>query len=91
MPRPLLVPKVQADKVGVTLQRMDFSDPQGGKGACHRKAAAIKFHMQLYVNEGHDTETAAQMKDAIESHGGVPGVVVTLAAVPGQKSKEAVT
>lgn len=47
--------------------------------------------MQLHVNEGYDNETATQMKDAIESHDGVPGVVVTLVEVPGQKSKEAVT
>jgi hypothetical protein len=26
--------------------RMDFSDPQGGKGPCDRKAAFIKNHMR---------------------------------------------
>ncbi|KAL9987537.1 hypothetical protein ACROYT_G001862 [Oculina patagonica] len=67
--------KVVADKAGVTLKRMDFSDPQGGKGACDRKAATIKSHMQIYLNEGNDIENAAQMKAAIESFGGVPGVV----------------
>lgn len=83
--------KVQADQAGLILRRMDFSDPQGGKGACDRKAATIKSHMQLYLNEGHDIETAAQMKVAIESSGGVPGVVVTLASTPEQQPKKTVT
>ena len=26
--------------------RMDFSDPQGGKGPCDRKAAVLKNHMR---------------------------------------------
>ena len=29
-------------ELGVTIKRLDFSDPQGGKGACDRKAASIK-------------------------------------------------
>ena len=71
--------KVQAEKAGVTLKRSDFSETQGGKGACDRKAASIKFHMRIFLHEGHDIETASRMKTAIESSGGLPGVVVTLA------------
>ena len=71
--------KVQVEKAGVTLKRLDFSDPQEGKGARDRKAASIKAHMRIFLNEGHDIETASQMKTAIESSGGIPGVVVTLA------------
>ena len=52
--------------------RLDFSDPQGGKGSCDRKAATIKNHMRIYLN------SADQMKNAIESFGGVPGVRATL-------------
>ena len=32
--------------------RIDFSDPQGGKGACDRKAATIKNSIRMYVNSG---------------------------------------
>ena len=32
---------------GVSVKRMDFSDPQGGKGPCDRKAASIKEHMRV--------------------------------------------
>ena len=31
--------------------RLDFSDPQGGKGACDRKAATIKAHIKIHLNE----------------------------------------
>ncbi len=33
-----------AKKNGVALARIDFSDPQGGKGACDRKAATDSLH-----------------------------------------------
>ncbi|CAB4000825.1 RNA-directed DNA polymerase from transposon X-element, partial [Paramuricea clavata] len=62
---------------------MDFSDPQGGKGSCDRKAATIKTKMRIHLNEGHDIETAEQMVAAIESQGGVSGVRVTLCGPQG--------
>ena len=63
---------------GITVGRLDFSDPQGGKGACDRKAATIKAHIKVHLNEGHDVETASQMVDAMQSSGGVPGLCVRL-------------
>ena len=65
-------------ELGVTIKRLDFSDPQGGKGACDRKAASVKSHMHIYLNSGHDIETPEQMTDAIRSSGGVPSLSVTL-------------
>ena len=62
----------------VSVKRMDFSDPQGGKGPCDRKAASIKSHMRVYLNQGSNIDTAKEMVDAIQSLGGVPGVDVTL-------------
>ncbi|KAK2565739.1 hypothetical protein P5673_010917 [Acropora cervicornis] len=62
----------------VSIKRLDFSDPQGGKGPCDRKAATIKSHMRIHLNSGNDIETPDQMKDAILSSGGVPSVHVTL-------------
>ncbi|KAK2564634.1 hypothetical protein P5673_012106 [Acropora cervicornis] len=60
---------------------MDFSDPQGGKGPCDRKAATVKSHMRTLLNSGNDIETVEQMKTAIESGGGVRGVRVKLCAL----------
>ena len=61
---------------------MDFSDPQGGKGSCDRKAATIKSHMAIHLNSGHDIESASQMQEAIESFGGIPGVKAVLCRPP---------
>ena len=59
--------------------RLDFSDPQGGKGSCNHKAAAAENHMRIYpLNSGQDVETPKQMKNAVESSGGMPGVRVML-------------
>ena len=63
---------------GVKIKRLDFSDPQGGKGACDRKAATIKAHMKLYLNSGRDIETPAQMCEAMLSSNGIPSLSVTL-------------
>ena len=62
--------------LGVKVERFDFSDPQGGKGEADRQAATIKGHIGIYLNEGHDVNSPAQMKEAIESNGGIPGVSV---------------
>ena len=59
---------------GGKIRRLDFSDPQGGKAACDRKAATIKSHMRIYLNAGNDIETSEQLRDAIL----VPGVNVAL-------------
>ena len=54
----------------------DFSDPQGGKGACDRKAAHIKSHVRRFVDEGNSVTTPQEFLEAIESHGGIAGVRV---------------
>ena len=58
--------------------RIDFSDPQAGKGPCDRKAAVLKNHMRTYLNSGNDITNPEQMKTAMESNGGVRGVSVVL-------------
>ncbi|XP_078696170.1 uncharacterized protein LOC144924634 [Branchiostoma floridae x Branchiostoma belcheri] len=50
---------------GISIERIDFSDPQGGKGPCDRKAATVKSNMRIYLNEGHDLTSASQMKKAM--------------------------
>lgn len=70
--------RLMEETTGIKVDRVDFSDPQGGKGACDRKAATIKSHVRRYINEGHDVVNAAQLRDAILSHEGVRGVRVTV-------------
>ncbi|CAH3168066.1 unnamed protein product [Pocillopora meandrina] len=61
---------------------MDFSDAQGRKGPCDRKAAKIKSHIAVYLNSGHDIETASQMLEAISSFDGVAGVQAMICSPP---------
>ena len=63
---------------GNGVHRVDFSDPQSGKGACDRKAATIKAHVRRYVIEGHDVQNTQEFKTAILSNGGVTGVRVAV-------------
>ena len=63
----------------IKVQRMDFCDPQGGKGAANRMAATAKNHIHIFINEGNDVTTAKQMKDTLLSHGGIKGVRVAAA------------
>ena len=57
----IIAPQI-AKPQSIQISLIDFSEPQGRKGACERKAAPIKSHMAEYLNSGHDIETAAQMK-----------------------------
>ena len=66
------------DVSGIAVSRVDFSDPQGGKGPCDRKAATIKAHVCRFVNEGHDVQTPKDLETAMLAAEGVPGVRVTL-------------
>ena len=68
-------PSVEAS-TGIKVVGVDFSDPQGGKGAADRMAAAAKCHIRMYINEGHDVTNAEQMEAALLSYGGVEGVRV---------------
>ena len=60
-------------RTGVTPVRYDFSDPQSGKDICDRKTAPMKAHIKRWVNEKHDVLSASDMKNALESYGGVKG------------------
>ncbi|KAL9976835.1 hypothetical protein ACROYT_G014170 [Oculina patagonica] len=61
------------ERTSVTPLRYDFSDPQAGKDICDRKTAPMKAHIRRWVNEKHDVTTADDMKQALESHGGLKG------------------
>ena len=71
-----------AEVNGLCLARMDFSDAQGGKGPCDQKASTIKSHIAVYLNSGHDIETASQILEAINSFDGVAGVHAMIYSPP---------
>ena len=74
----LACPSIEAS-TGVVIEGIDFSDPQGGKGAADRMAATAKSHIRIFINEGNDVTNAEQMKDVLLSHGGIEGVRVAVA------------
>lgn len=78
----ILACKILRERSSLDLHRIDFCDPQGGKGPCDRKAAQIKTHVKQYINQGNSVTTPAELKKAIESNGGIKGVRVTMVPVP---------
>ena len=74
----ILACQTMEQSTGIKVVRLDFSDPQGGKGAADRLAATCKYHIRIYLNEGHDVTTAEEMREALLSHRGVEGVRVAL-------------
>jgi hypothetical protein len=79
------------DLTRISVKRVDFSDPQGGKGACDRKAASVKAHVRRYINEGHDVVSAEGFRDAIMSNSGMRGVRVCLVDLSGVKTSKPMT
>ena len=71
----------------IHVSRIDFSDPQGGKGACDRKAAQVKAHVKSYINEGNFVTSPIELKKAIESRGGIKGVSATVVEVVSNSSE----
>ncbi|XP_068728060.1 uncharacterized protein [Montipora capricornis] len=74
--RTILACREMAASTGVKVVRIDFSDPQGRKGAADRLAASCKRHIRAFIDEGNDVCTADELKDALLSHGGLKGVRV---------------
>jgi hypothetical protein len=50
----LVSAKQISEKTGISIRRVDFCDPQGGKGPCDRYAAVIKSNVRRYLNENHN-------------------------------------
>jgi hypothetical protein len=63
-----------SEKTGIAIKRIDFCDPQGGKGPCDRYAAVIKSNIRRYLNENHNVTNASEFIEACHSHKGVKGV-----------------
>jgi hypothetical protein len=65
-----------AKKTGITVQRADFSDPQGGRSSCDRFAAVLKSNVRRHQNEKNDVTNASEFVNACRSNGGIVGVKV---------------
>ena len=54
----ILACPVVSSSTGVQIRHIDFSDPQGGKGAADCLPATCKAHVRIFINEGHDVTNA---------------------------------
>ena len=83
--------RLMEEDTGIRIERVDFSDPQGGKGACDRKATTVKAHVRRYVNEDHNMVTVREFHDAMLSHGGINEVRVALVTGSTDQSQQVIT
>ncbi|PFX13537.1 hypothetical protein AWC38_SpisGene22373 [Stylophora pistillata] len=74
----ILAADIIEKSTGVHIKQIDFSDPQGKKGAGDRLTAPCKSHIRVYINGGHDVTTMEEVKTALLSNGGLDGVRVTV-------------
>ncbi|CAF3309897.1 unnamed protein product [Rotaria sp. Silwood2] len=70
--------KQVSEKISVTKRRIDFCDPQDGKGSCDRYAAVIKLNTRRYLNENHNVASASEFVEACHSHKGVKDVLARI-------------
>lgn len=55
----------------VTIREYNFSEAQSGKDLCDSRTGSCRMHILNYINEGNNVTNVFEMKDALESHGGV--------------------
>ncbi|KAL9971797.1 hypothetical protein ACROYT_G018005 [Oculina patagonica] len=53
------------NRVGITVTRYDFYEPQYGKDVCDRILCPMKSAIRRYCNEGHDVLSAKDMRTAL--------------------------
>jgi len=56
------------ERVGITVQNYDYSEPQSGKDMCDRIICPMKTSIRTYCCEGHDILTACDMRNALQHH-----------------------
>ena len=66
--------------LGISISRVDFSEPQGGKSICDGRAAHVKAYVRRYVNEGNNVITANDFMKAVETT--MPNVKVIVSMPP---------
>ena len=54
------------DRIGVTIVRYGFSEPQQGKDICDRVLWLMKAAIRKYCTKGHDIMNVADMREALK-------------------------
>ncbi len=53
------------ERVGIRIERYDYSEPQQGKDICDRNLCPMKQAIRQHCCEGHDILTASDMREAL--------------------------
>ena len=67
-------------RVGIVVKSYDFSEPQHGKDICDRIICPMKLSVRKYCDEGHDVQSAQDMREALLERP-VQGVTVAVCEV----------
>lgn len=73
----------------ITVKEFNFSEVQSSKDICDARTISCRLHILNYVNEAHDAADVFQMKNALESQGGVFNTCINHRCVHG-KAAEAI-
>jgi hypothetical protein len=73
-------------RVGIQVERYDYSDPQHGKDLCGRILCPLKTSIRKFCNEGNDITTAAQMRYALKERS-VKGTTASVNIVNAEANK----
>ena len=65
-------------RVGITIRRYNFGDPQSGKESCDYQIATTKSHILHYLNGGNNKNSASDMKGALDPYHGVKGCCIAV-------------
>lgn len=65
----------------IQIKQNNFSEAQSGKDLCDSKTSHSKLHILRYADEGHDVTSPFDMKQALESYGGLRGTFTSVVSV----------
>ena len=65
-------------EMGITVKEFNFSEVQSGKDICDARTGSCRLHILNYINEGHNVTDVYEMKNALESQGGVVNTYVSI-------------
>ncbi|XP_071144033.1 uncharacterized protein [Mytilus edulis] len=69
------------NELSLDVKQYDFSEAQSGKDLCDSRTGTCRLHMLNYINEGNDITNGKQMKEALESHGGIKNTYISVVNV----------
>lgn len=69
----------------ITVKEFNFSEVQSSKDICDARTISCRLHILNYVNEAHDVTDVFQIKNALESQGGVFNTNVSIIDVSMEK------